>query len=167
MKDKSGVKAIPALPFNPNKHKPYCSLFFFLLTPGKIFVESSTSASSSWSSTQNWENLVSAEYEHCTFTETPCQSHLGLCVTPWTAFFLGTPSPRKNQSMHREHAAQHSSLQARTEGRYSWDINVEVNQGQTDCRAQNLLQKGWKVKVSAAMSISVITQLLRIPNTLV
>lgn len=59
--------------------------------------------------------------------------------------------------MHREHAAQHSSLQARTEGRYSWDINVEVNQGQTDCRAQNLLQKGWKVKVSAAMSISVIT----------
>lgn len=69
--------------------------------------------------------------------------------------------------MNREHAAQQSSLQARTEGRYSRDIKGEVSQGQTDCCAQNLLQKGWKVKVSAAMSISVITQLLQIPNTLV
>lgn len=69
--------------------------------------------------------------------------------------------------MHREHTAQQSSLQARTEGRYSWDVKGEVSQGQTDCRAQNLLQKGWKVEISAAMSISVITQLLQIPNTLV
>lgn len=69
--------------------------------------------------------------------------------------------------MNREHTAQQSSLQARTEGRYSQDIKGQVNQGQTDCRAQNLLQKGWKVEISAAMSISVITQLLQIPNTLV
>lgn len=58
-------------------------------------------ASSSCCSIQPQKNTVYAEYEHCSFIESPCESCLGLCVTALMATSLGSPRPREKS----EHAA--------------------------------------------------------------